>query len=489
MKKKNIEKYRKDVVDMDYDLADFAIETAQKHGADYAEARLESTEGDGFLLKNGIPQVSGFDLIKGIGMRFLVKNAMSSFCTNVLDKKSIEEGIIKAIKSANASKRINEKIEFAKEPSYKANYQVKEKIKLADIGPDEKISLLYEIQKKIAQTKVRTMGTYLSLSTYGTERYFTNNEGSRIISKIPRTNFFYYVTVEEKGQSAQRFWQYGSATGWEYVKEMNYPEILKTDVLALSSTLKNGKRAPTGNLDVVCGPQVVGIMVHESVGHPYEADRILGREAAQAGESFLSPDKIGYKIGSDVVNVVDDPTIENSYGYYLYDDEGVKARPKNLIKNGVITEFLHNRSTAAELGVKSNAAARVTHYDREPIVRMSNTMVVPGDQTEEELISGIKNGIYMKNFMEWNIDDKRLNQKYVGSESYLIKNGQITDPIKWPAIEIETPQLWSSVDGVAKNTELHAGSCGKGEPMQAIPVLFGGPSIRLRNIRLSLGNI
>ncbi len=474
---------------MEYDLAEFAMNAAQKLGADYAEARLEETEGDGFVLKNGIPQISGFDIIKGLGVRVIVKNSMASFCTNLLDKKTVEEGIRKAIRTANAAKKINENIGLSSEKAHKANYEIKEKIKLADVGPEEKLKMLYDIEKSIAKTKIRMAGTYYSLSTYKTEKFFINTDGARIISKIPRTNFFYYLTVEENGQSAQRFWQYGSATGWEYVKENNYPEILKNDVLALSNTLKNGKRPPTGNLDVVCGPQVVGIMVHESVGHPYEADRILGREAAQAGESFVSPEMIGYKIGSDAVNVVDDPTLSKAYGYYLYDDEGVKARPKNLIVEGHIREFLQNRETAAMLGVKSNAAARSTHYDREPIVRMSNTMVVPGEYSEEELIEGVKNGIFMKNFMEWNIDDKRLNQKYVGSESYLIRNGKIAGPVKWPAIEIETPDLWKSVDAVAKNVELHAGSCGKGEPMQAIPVLFGGPSIRLRNIKLSLGNI
>ncbi|MFH1211669.1 MAG: metallopeptidase TldD-related protein, partial [Candidatus Woesearchaeota archaeon] len=93
--------------------------------------------------------------------------------------------------------------------------------------------------------------------------------------------------------------------------------------------------------------------------------------------------------------------------------------------------------------------------------------------------------IFMKNFNEWNIDDKRLNQKYVGAEAFFIKNGRIEKPALNPVIEISTPKLWSAVDAVAKNTEFHAGSCGKGEPMQAIPVWFGGPSIRLRNIRVS----
>jgi TldD protein len=237
-------------------------------------------------------------------------------------------------------------------------------------------------------------------------------------------------------------------------------------------------------MDVIACPQVVGIMVHESAGHPYEADRIFGREAAQAGESFIEKDMIGHQIGNEAVNVVDDPTLPNSYGHYLYDNEGVEARRKFLIKNGKINELLHNRETAMFMGLKSNGSSRAVEYNRESIVRMSNTFMLPGEHTEEELIEDVKDGIYMKNFMEWNIDDKRLNQKYVGAESYLIKNGEIKGPVISPSIEISTPELYKAIDAVAKKPEYHSGSCGKGEPMQAIPVWFGGPSIRLRNISI-----
>jgi TldD protein len=111
---------------------------------------------------------------------------------------------------------------------------------------------------------------------------------------------------------------------------------------------------------------------------------------------------------------------------------------------------------------------------------MSNTFVLPGDYKEQEMIEETKYGIYIKNFTEWNIDDKRLNQKYKGNEAYLIENGEITKPIKQPSIEITTPVLWSSVTEIADNFELHAATCGKGEPMQGIPVTMGGPSMKLK---------
>ena len=323
------------------------------------------------------------------------------------------------------------------------------------------------------------------MSDFYTEKYFINSEGSRVLSKIPRTDFWYFVTVEEGGRTAQRYWQYGAAGGFEKIYGYKFPELLASEVKATHINLKKGVAAPKEKVDLVVAPQITGIMVHESVGHPYEADRVLGREAAQAGESFISPSMLGTRIGSDAVNIVDDPTIPGSFGYYLYDDEGVKARERWLLKKGIITELLQNRETAAIMGGKSNGSARATGYDREPIVRMANSIVKPGGFTEDELVESVKNGVFIKNFMEWNIDDKRLNAKYTGAEAYMIRNGRIAEPVWRPTIEISTPKLWSSVDGVAGNMEYHAGTCGKAEPMQAIPVWFGGPSMRIRNIKLS----
>lgn len=235
---------------------------------------------------------------------------------------------------------------------------------------------------------------------------------------------------------------------------------------------------------MVIGPYVSGIIAHESCGHPFEADRILGREAAQAGTSFVTRDMQGTRIGSPVVSVIDDPTIPHTYGYYRYDDEGVPATQRYLIQNGVINSFLHNRDTASEMDTTSNGAARAAAYSREPIVRMANTYIEPGDHSLEELIEAVDRGIYMVTFMEWNIDDRRYNQKYVGEEAYAIENGEITHPVRHPALEITTPGFYHAVDAVGDTLQLYPATCGKGDPMQPIPVTTGGPALRLREVRV-----
>ncbi len=179
---------------------------------------------------------------------------------------------------------------------------------------------------------------------------------------------------------------------------------------------------------------------------------------------------------------MDDPTIANSYGYYLYDDEGVKAKRRFLYKEGVINEFLHNRESSSKLATRSNGSSRSVNYDREAIVRMANTFVLPGELSEEELIEDVTHGVYMKSFTEWNIDDKRFNQRYVGREAYLIENGELKQPVARPVIETTTLKFWRSVDAVSKKVEFDAATCGKGDPMQGIPVNTGGPCMRLRGV-------
>jgi TldD protein len=185
------------------------------------------------------------------------------------------------------------------------------------------------------------------------------------------------------------------------------------------------------------------------------------------------------------VNVVDDPTLRGSFGFYKYDEEGVRARKRTLIREGVINEFLQNRETASVFGVDSNGSSRAVAYNREPIVRMANTYLEPGDYTRNELIEDTREGVYIKNFMEWNIDDRRFNQRYVGLEAYRIEQGELKEMVKNPVLEVTTPGLWKAVDAVAGDLEFQAAYCGKGDPMQGIPVWIGGPHVRLRKVRIS----
>jgi len=362
---------------LDKDLVDYTLEYAKNKKIEFAEARAQSQNREGIVLKNDILEAYSTVVDSGLCVRILTENGLGFASTNKWTREEAKDIVNTAFKMANSAKR-KTKIKFVEKKAVKTKWKVQQK-------------------------------RMLSCSIALTQKYFVNSEGAVISSFIPSIGMYNFITVVENGKPEQAYKQYGYSGGWEAHDKWKVAEDLVREAKALQKLIKEGKAVSPGNMDLVCGPEVVGIAAHESCGHPMEADRILGREMSQAGKSFIYKDGsfwIGTKIGSDIVTIIDDPTIKNSYGYYEYDDEGIKARPRYLYKKGVINEFLHNRETAAKIGTKSNGASRAINYDREAIVRMANTFVQPRDMSEDEIFEDVKYGIYMKSFTEWNIDDR-----------------------------------------------------------------------------------
>jgi len=482
------------------DLAEFALELAQGNGknCDYAEVRLETNHIDTVAFINGKMHIGNlpielttdaFARKTGINVRLLVNGGMGMATTNQLNKKAVQEAVELAYHTAyRSSKQRKVPIRMSEEKTYITSWQSKYKINPMEISLEEKIEYL---QQFVDIFKERHPVEYIHIFVLLTEQrdtYFITNEGSRISGHVPRVAFIpILIAVRSGGQNEQSMSNYATTGGWDKLISWNLENQVRKKIKILADIILSAKKPPEGEIDIILGPDVAGIISHENCGHPHEADRILGREGAQAGESYLREHKLGFKIGNECVNVFEDPTIPDSYGFYLYDDEGVKARRRELIKNGIFTEMLQNRETAAQFNIQSNAAARAIAYDREPLVRMANTFFAPGDYSFEEMVEDIKLGILMSSFTEWNIDDKRLQSKYVGQEAYLIQNGQVTNTLVLkPALEISSPGLFGSIDAQGKeNTiEWQGAFCGKSEPGQGCPVWTGGPFIRLRNVRL-----
>jgi len=469
---------------MEEDIVDYTLEYAKSKKVEYAEVRAQSQIQERLILRSGILEAYLSAVDSGFCVRVIANGGIGFASTNKWTKEEAKEIVDLAFRYAKAANR-KDKIRFAEEKGVETKWAVNQKEKIENVSPEEKISKFVEIGKSLASCGVNIAATVTSCSTDLTSKYYVNSEGSRISSFVPKIDVFVFITVAEQGKTEQAYEQFGYSGGWEAFHEWNATKKIIHNAKILKDVITKGKAVKPGIMDLICGPEVTGIAAHESCGHPMEADRILGREMSQAGRSFIfkgGPYWIGTRIGSDVVTVVDDPTIEHSYGYYAYDDEGVKARRRYLYKNGLINEFLHNRETAAKLGTKSNASSRSINYDREAIVRMANTFVLPGEMSEEELIEDVKNGVYMKSFTEWNIDDKRFNQRYVGREAYLIENGELKHPVARPVIETTTQRFWTAVDAASKNVKFDSATCGKGDPAQGVPCYTGGPCIRLRGV-------
>lgn len=470
------------------DLSRLAIDRGLELDADYIEFRFQAIYNENLVMKNGVLTAHKLNYSYGIGIRVLVDGSLGFSSTNIITENNIIRAVESAIKIARASRSIvKNDIQFSEEETNNVDYFIAEKKRWTDVSINEKVSFLEDLDDEISNlTNNAKINRLFNLIYKNEEKYVSTSMGTEIKSIIPLTTIYYVFTIKKNDDVLQKNRFIGGSGGFEAVYSHNFFEKIVNHAKELVEIINKWRSAPTGRMDIVVDSEVAGIIAHECVGHPFEADRILGREGAQAGESYVKQLNIGDRIGSDEVNVSDDPTIPSSGGYYLFDDEGVKARKKELIVNGYINELLHNRETAFHFNTNSNGSARASSYDREPIIRMSNTYFEPGDYSLNELIEDINYGIYMKGYMEWNIDDKRINQRYTGLEAYLIEKGEIKYPIKYPVLEVPTTILLKQLDARGRNLEFYVGICGKGDPYQLIPVWFGGPALRFRKIYIGV---
>ena len=478
-------------VDMDFEgakhLATVAVSKASTVGASYAEARVQGTSARQFLLKNGEGQPAAFEEGFGLGVRVLAGGALGFAATNSLEEKSVSDLVAQAVKMARASASVLKKpIIFDTSKAVRKKWAAEERQKIEDGDANWLREVLLDMEGRISDGKagVQIPGRFLGLGADLERKYYVNSDGAEVEGRLPRVLFFGSLTAMESGSWAQRFIQAGESGGLEVAERIRLVDRVEEEAKTLGRVLKTTAKPPTEKIDVILSPELSGIAAHESVGHPQEADRVLGREGAQAGESYLKANSLGKRVGSDEANISDDPTLAHSTGFTPVDDEGVEGRKRRLIKNGAINEFLHNRCTAAEFGLSSNGSSRASSFDREPIIRMSNTFVEPGDYTFEELLKEVKLGVYFKTFTEWNIDDKRFNQRYVALEAYLVENGEMKGLVRSPVLEITTPRLWGSVKARSKTLKFDSATCGKGEPSQGAPVWHGGPETLLTGIKL-----
>ncbi|MFX1508977.1 MAG: TldD/PmbA family protein [Promethearchaeota archaeon] len=471
------------------DLVHHGVDYGTAQGGKYIELRYVNYVVNGYSTRNGDILAAGSTETAGIGIRALANGGIGFAATAKLEKQEIERAVKKAIQLARATKRKTPLV-LSEEPSVRTKWEVPVKTPFADIASEDKLDRVLEADKALKNSLGDKALPYRALivSLETQKKFIATSEGTQVESDYSLSRYLALLTAQGEKGTEQRFLMRGATGGWEMLESSDFTQTFVDEARDAKEVADKAKHITFDEpIDVVVGPEVAGIIAHENCGHPSEADRIQGREGMNAGESFWMDIEVGTtRVGSPAVTVIDDPTIPKSGGFYLYDDEGVKARPRYLIKDGIANEMLHDRLSAGRAGVKSNGSSRATNYDREPIPRMANTYIAPGEFTFDELIEDVKYGIYMHSFTEWNIDDRRYQSKYVGSYARIIENGEITDRfVRRPILEITSRGLFDAVDACSKGFAAWQAICGKSDPGQGIPVWTAGPdAVRLREIRL-----
>ncbi|MHB1439506.1 MAG: TldD/PmbA family protein [Cuniculiplasma sp.] len=458
------------------EIMDKVMEKLSKK-AKYSEVRYMSSESVQASMRNSEFMGEGSSSGEGIAIRAL-NNSISMGFISSFDMEKLDVIIDRVLK--NSMKTGRNKLDTS--GGIRDKWEATGKHRVEDLQSSDRIEIMKGADELMKSHELSVRVNYIHHKNI--REIFENSSGSLIESAYSRIGYFMVGGYKDANSFEQIYRQFGTTGGMESFDELEVEQKIR-DTVGNLKVISSSPAAKPGKYDVVISPEIAGIVAHESCGHPTEWDRITGREGSLAGESFLTGKKYPFKVGSEVVNVIDDPTVKGSYGYYRYDNEGVKARKRYLYKGGMTNEFIHSRESAANLGVEPNGGGRASDWDMEPLARMSTTYIEPGDFSFEELIEDVKNGVYIRTYTEWNIDDIRFNEKYVGSEAYLIENGKITGRLRKPTIETNTINFYSSIDAVSNELEFSAGTCGKGDPEQGVDTWMGGPSVRLRNIYIS----
>ncbi len=259
-----------------------------------------------------------------------------------------------------------------------------------------------------------------------------------------------------------------------------------------ASALLRAPACPAGRTSLILAGEQLGVQIHESIGHAVELDRVLGREISYAGGSFVAADDLGsLQFGSEHVNVTADATTPGGLGSFRWDDEGVEGRPVPLIRDGVLTGFLSSRETAAEIGLeRSGGCARSDGFARQPIVRMTNVNLEPGEAGSlDDLIADTEHGLLIETNRSWSIDDRRLHFQFAGEAAWEIRGGERGRLLRNPSYSGVTPEFWRSCDAVCSAPEwgiISVLECGKGEPGQFVRVSHGSAPARFRDVEVGV---
>ena len=430
---------------------------------DYIDIRFGMSDNTSILKKdNNVEEINtGINL--GTRIRVLNNGAWGFAFTTDLSK--INEITETALKFSNS---LNGDVALSENEVIKDKVAIDVKIPFNDISIDEKKEIMETACKSATIDKINS--TTASYADNELNELFMNSEGSEIQVKTSRVRMALNASSTDGEIIQFGHGSIGGVNGFEIIKNTDIEEFGRK-IGEKAVRLLDAKPAPSGKFPVIADPELTGVLIHEALGHAVEGDLILQNDS-------ILKDKIGEKIASDIVNIFDDASLREGFGYYPYDVEGVKTKPNQLVENGKLISLLNSRETASKLGMKSSGNARSLISDQ-PIVRMSNTYLQPGDNTFEELIEDIPDGIYLKGSRGGQVDTGKGIFQFNAAEGYLIENGEISTPLRDVSLSGNILETLQNVDAIGNDFKLSVGFCGKGG--QTAPVGDGGPHTRISN--------
>lgn len=447
-------------------MHDLIVDALRGQGADYIEVRLEESESTQVRFKGHELEELGRSRALGGSVRALVKGGWGFASFN--DVGRLRAYVEQAVHQARLA--VREPLALAPVAAVRDTVRASAARDVRTVSLDDKVRLLKEYNELLwATAPLQT--TIVRYSDLFRRTTFANTEGSYIEQEhldLAAT----FVAVARKGNEVEQAFVSTGSRGDLAVLEGRHEEIAAAARRAVS--LLSARRVKGGTYTVLVDPKLAGVFVHEAFGHLSEADHVY--ENPRLREMMV----LGRRFGGPHLNIVDGAAVPGRRGSYAYDAEGVPAHKTYLIREGVLVGRLHSRETAARMGEAPTGNARAISYRFPPIVRMTNTFIEPGQATFEDLLSSVKEGVYVKSSFGGQTSMEMFT--FSAGEAFAIRDGKLAEPLRGVNLTGNVFQTLANIEGIGNDLAWsEGGGCGKGE-QAPLPVSMGSPHLLIRDV-------
>jgi TldD protein len=451
------------------------LKEALREGGEFSDLYLEETHSTFIVCEEDRIEkmISGQDL--GAGLRVIHQGrTFYSFTNRITQKDLLQLGdlLCHSIKEEKGEEEI-----FIHPPIPFPQPIVLPSPSLIEVDPDgisihKKVSMVKRANDLARRLDPRIQQVKVLYRDYTQTLTIVNSEG-KWVEGTRKGILFSVQVVSKKDDLIQTGYEpVGGTMGFELF-DLYSPEEVAEVAAKRSLLMLSARLAPMGRMTVVLSSEAGGTMIHEAVGHGLEAD------LAQQGLSVYS-NRMGEKVASSLITVVDDPTLPNKRGSYGFDDEGVPSQRTLLVEEGILKGYLYDRLTALKAGVSSTGNGRRESYHHKPIPRMSNTLILPGKMKPEEIIHSVEKGLWVKKMGGGQVNTVNGDFVFEVNEGYLIEKGEIGEPVRGAILIGNGPQILKEIDMVGEDLGFGIGTCGK--EGQGVPVSDAQPTIRIPEI-------
>jgi TldD protein len=469
---------------------------AASRRADYADVRHVRSSAESVSTRNGEVEQVGRYAEEGFGVRVRIGGAWGFAAARGHERAEAEAALQRALAVADAQRiAASSAAPLAPEEPARGSYATELETDPFEVPLEGKLALLAAADEAL-RGDPRIALAVAHFVAFRDDKLFCSTEGAFCEQRIVECGGGIAATATSNSETQVRSYpgshrEYVVQGGYETFAGLELPEHAPR-VAEEAVALLSAPSCPAERTTLILDGEQVALQVHESVGHALELDRVLGREASYAGTSFVSAADLGsLRYGSAVMNVTADATCAGGLGTFGWDDEGVAAHRVPLVREGVLHGFLSSRESAAEIGLeRSGGCMRADGFSRQPIIRMTNVNLEPGEAgTLEDLIADTDRGIYMETNRSWSIDSRRLQFQFATEAAWEIRDGARTRLLRNPSYAGVTPQFWAGLDAICSPAAWRLWgvlNCGKGEPGQSMHVSHGAAPARFRDVQVGV---